>query len=216
MGSLEKTGNKKKVTNTAMSRVKNQELVLKMQLHIAKKASKLFIKKGYHKTSIRDLSEATGMAVGSLYNYIQKKEDVLCLVFDVFHRSLREYLEKQGVYNIEDPEEQFKAFICRLLENAQNFRDEIIFMYTESWLLPQAFKKIFMQKELDNILNLEKIVKRGIDQGAFRVEHPFYTASTIIYQLSIEPLRGWTFTGKYSIEEIHRMTADHILKMVIN
>jgi len=216
MGSLEKTGNKKKVPNTAMSRVKNQELVLKMQLHIAKKASKLFIKKGYHKTSIRDLSEATGMAVGSLYNYIQKKEDVLCLVFDVFHRSLREYLEKQGVYNIEDPEEQFKAFICRLLENSQNFRDEIIFMYTESWLLPQAFKEIFMQKELDNILNLEKIVKRGIDQGVFRVEYPFYTASTIIYQLSIEPLRGWTFTGKYSIEEIHRMTADHILKMVIN
>ncbi len=216
MGSLEKTGNKKKVTNTVMSRVKNQELVLKMQLHIAKKASKLFIKKGYHKTSIRDLSEATGMAVGSLYNYIKKKEDVLCLVFDVFHRSLREYLEKQGVYNIEDPEEQFKAYICRLLENAQNFRDEIIFMYTESWLLPQAFKEIFMQKELDNILNLEKIVKRGIDQGAFRVEYPFYTASTIIYQLSIEPLRGWTFTGKYSIEEINRMTADHILKMVIN
>src|SRR5665647_3857641 len=98
MGSLEKTGNKKKVPNTAMSRVKNQELVLKMQLRIAKKASKLFIKKGYHKTSIRDLSEATGMAVGSLYNYIQKKEDVLCLVFDVFHRSLREYLEKPVSY----------------------------------------------------------------------------------------------------------------------
>lgn len=74
MGSLKKAGNKKKVTNVAMSRVKNQELVLKMQLHIAKKASKLFIKKGYHKTSIRDLSEATGMAVGSLYNYIQKKK----------------------------------------------------------------------------------------------------------------------------------------------
>lgn len=216
MGSLEKAGNKKKVTNVAMSRVKNQELVLKMQLHIAKKASKLFIKKGYHKTSIRDLSDATGMAVGSLYNYIQQKEDVLCLVFDVFHRSLREYLEKQGVYDIEDPQEQFKVFICRLLENSQNFRDEIIFMYTESWLLPRAFKEIFKQKELDTILNLEKIIKRGMDQGVFRIEQPFYAASMIVYQLSIEPLRGWTFKGKYSIEEIHRMTADHILKMVIN
>jgi len=216
MASLGKAGKKKKVANIAMSRVKNQDLALKMQLHIAKKASKLFIKKGYHRTSIRDLSEETGMSVGSLYNYIHQKEDVLCLVFDVFHRSLREYLEKQGVYNIEDPQEQFEAFICRLLENAQNFRDEIIFMYTESWLLPQAFKEVFMQKELENILNLENIIKRGIDQGVFRVEHPFYAASMIIYQLSIEPLRGWTFKGRYSIEEINRITADNILKMVIN
>jgi AcrR family transcriptional regulator len=215
MAGGEKTGKKKKAINTVTSRVKNHELVLQKQMHIAKKASKLFLKKGYHRTSMRDISDATGMAVGNLYNYIKQKEDVLCLVFDVFHRSLREYLEKQDVYHIEDPQEQLRAYICCLLANADNFRDEIIFMYSESWLLPKAFKEIFMQKELNNILDLEKIIKKCAANGT-RIEHSFYTASMIIYQLSIEPLRGWTFRDRHSIAEIHRITADYILKTVTN
>ncbi len=216
MEGFDKKGPKKKTTHVVTSRVKNPELVLKKHMHIAKKASKLFLKKGYHRTSMRDISEATGMAVGNLYNYIKQKEDVLCLVFDVFHRSLHEYLEKQGVYHIEDPQVQLKAYICCLLENAENFRDEIVFMYRESWILPKAFKEKFMQTELDNILDLEKIITKGINQGVFNIEDPFYAASMMIYQVSIEPLRGWTFRDKYSIVEIHRMTADYVSKSVMN
>jgi AcrR family transcriptional regulator len=213
---LKKMGKKEKTINIATSRVKDPELVLKKQMHIAKKASKLFLKNGYHRTSMRDISDATGMAVGNLYNYIKQKEDVLCLVFDVFHRSLHEYLEKKGIYHIQDPRDQLKAYICCLLENAENFRDEIIFMYRESRPLPKSFKKLFMLKELENVLTLEKIIRRCKADGISDVEHPFYVASMIIYQLSIEPLRGWTFRDRYTIEEIHQMTADYILKKIIN
>jgi hypothetical protein len=33
--------------------------------------------KGYAQTSIRDISKATGLTIGNLYDYITKKEDVL-------------------------------------------------------------------------------------------------------------------------------------------
>ena len=215
MEDFDKIGPQKKRAHIVTSRVKNPELVIKKHMHIAKKASKLFLKKGYHRTSMRDISEATGIAVGNLYNYIKQKEDVLCLVFDVFHRSLHEYLEKQGVYNIEDPQMQIEAYICCLLKNAENFRDEIVFMYRESWLLPKAFKEKFMQSELANILDLEKIIIKGINQGIFHSDDPYYTASMMIYQVSIEPLRGWTFRDKYSVAEIHRMTADYVSRSVL-
>jgi len=215
MENEKKRGRKKKVVDVVATRVKNPDLVLKNHKHITNKASKLFIKKGYHRTSMRDISDATGMAVGNIYNYIKKKEDVLCLVFDVFHRSLGEYLEKQGVYDIEDPQEQLRAIICRLLENCENFRDEVVFMYREMWLLPKAYKEKFINKELEIILMLERIIKKGVDQGCFHVEHPFYAASMITYQLSIEPLRSWTFRGRYSSEEIRNMTADYILIPII-
>jgi len=47
-------------------------------------ASKLFIKKG---TPEHDEGDIQGhrLTVGNLYDYIKTKEDVLCLVFDVFH-----------------------------------------------------------------------------------------------------------------------------------
>jgi len=193
------------------SRVKNPELVSKMHQHIARKASRLFLRKGYHQTSMRDIAQATGMAVGNLYNYIKKKEDVLYLVFDVFHRSLHDYLNAQGIFQIEDCREQLKTLLCLLLENAENFRDEIVFMYRESWLLPKPYKEKFMKLELENIALIEKILKKGVDQGCIRIENPFFVASMIIYQLSIEPLRGWTFQNKIPREAINSMTVNQIL-----
>jgi len=146
MEGSEKTARKKKAPNIVTSRVKNSDLVLKKHMHIAKKASKLFLKRAITEPVCVTYRMLPVWLWEILYNYIKQKEDVLCLVFDVFHRSLREYLEKKRVYDIEDPQEQLKVFVCRLLENAENFRDEIVFMYRESWLLPKAFKEKFMQK----------------------------------------------------------------------
>jgi AcrR family transcriptional regulator len=206
---------KKKEADTVVSSVKNPELALKMQKHIAKKASKLFIKKGYHRTSMRDIAEATGMAVGNIYNYIKKKEDVLSLVFDVFHMAARDYFGKQGLDNVVDPQEKLRTMLCLALKNADDFRDAVIFMYRESWLLPKAHKKKFLEKEQENILRVEKVIKDGIDQGVFHPRDSYYAASMIVYQVSIEPLRGWTFKDRLTRDEVNRMTVDYILKTIL-
>lgn len=43
-------------------------------------AAKLFLEKGYQATSIADLAAEVGMLKGSLYYYIQSKDDLLCQV----------------------------------------------------------------------------------------------------------------------------------------
>lgn len=43
-------------------------------------ATKLFLEKGYQATSIADLAAEVGMLKGSLYYYIQTKDDLLCQV----------------------------------------------------------------------------------------------------------------------------------------
>jgi TetR/AcrR family transcriptional regulator, cholesterol catabolism regulator len=43
-------------------------------------ATKLFLEKGYQATSIADLAAAVGMLKGSLYYYIQSKDDLMCRV----------------------------------------------------------------------------------------------------------------------------------------
>lgn len=45
------------------TQIKNDDLVKKKQLQIAIGASKLFIKKGYQQTSIREISKAAGLSV---------------------------------------------------------------------------------------------------------------------------------------------------------
>ena len=72
MNILKNKGSRDRVSETVSSRIKNPELVRKKHLLIAKKATKLFIKKGYHQTTMREISKATGMAIGNLYDYISK------------------------------------------------------------------------------------------------------------------------------------------------
>ena len=52
---------------------------------------------------MREISKATGMAMGNLYDYISKKEDVLCLVFDVYHQYVEDYFEDKEISDTEDP-----------------------------------------------------------------------------------------------------------------
>lgn len=201
-------------TRKVETQVKDSELVRKRHLQIATEASKLFIKKGYFQTSIREISKATGLSMGNLYDYITKKEDVLYLVFDVFHSIWVNRLEEKGVFEIEDPVKQLKAAIQRMLELTNEHRDMVLLMYTESKSLPKDFLKIILEKESGLVQCFEKILKRGIEKGVFNIKGPFLLANIIVYLLSIEPLRGWNLRTKYKVEEINHLIEKFILGSV--
>jgi len=192
------------------TQIKNSELVRKKRLQIAMGASKLFIKKGYSQTSIRDISKVTGLTIGNLYDYITRKEDVLYLVFDVFHSIWTNRLEEEGVFEKEDPVKQLKTAVQKMLELVNSYRDMVLLMYTETKLLPKEFIKIIMEKESGLVQCFEKILERGVEKGVFKIKHPFLIANIIVYLLSIEPLRGWNLRGRYKVEEINR----HIIEFV--
>ncbi len=56
---------------------------------ILDRAARLFGRRGYHATSMRDIGEATGMLPGSLYAHIASKEDLL---FEIVTSAARQFL----------------------------------------------------------------------------------------------------------------------------
>jgi AcrR family transcriptional regulator len=68
-----------------VTHIKNQELVKERRRQIVDAAVKLFIEHGYHKTTTRALAKATGLSIGSLYEYVSTKDDVLYLVCIAIH-----------------------------------------------------------------------------------------------------------------------------------
>src|ERR687893_3189454 len=44
---------------------------------IEEAARELFIRRGFHATSMRDIADGAGMSLGNLYNYYKTKEDIL-------------------------------------------------------------------------------------------------------------------------------------------
>ena len=88
-----------------------QEAIHDKRAKIIKKATRLFIKKGYAQTTMRDISKATGINLGNLYNYISSKEDILCLSFETYHDPAIDWFQHEGILDIEDPKEQLQKAV---------------------------------------------------------------------------------------------------------
>ncbi len=80
----------KDASHEVTTHIKNQKLVKERRRQIVDGAVKLFIKKGYHKTTTRELARETGMSIGSLYEYVSTKEDVLYLVCIAIHSEVEQ------------------------------------------------------------------------------------------------------------------------------
>lgn len=73
-------------------------------------AARVFAEKGYHPTTMRDLSRETGMSLAGMYHYVQGKEELLFLIqrecFERVYRGAVEVTER-----VHDPVDRLQAFI---------------------------------------------------------------------------------------------------------
>src|SRR4029453_14806486 len=69
---------------------------------ILRTASQIFAQKGYHPTTMRDISRATGVSLSGLYHYCESKEELLFLIQDhCFGRVLERFAGH--IKGIDDP-----------------------------------------------------------------------------------------------------------------
>ena len=78
--------------------------------HLVTTATAIFAERGYHATSMRDLSRASGMSLAGIYHYVRSKHQLLFLIqdqcFTEVHAGAVATLE-----GVTDPEERVRAFI---------------------------------------------------------------------------------------------------------
>jgi TetR/AcrR family transcriptional regulator, cholesterol catabolism regulator len=82
----------------------------KREREIYDTAARLFARRGYSRTSIRDLSEALGLQKSSLYHYFESKEDLLHRLLDQFMEQALQRIEELCALDL-PPEEKLAAFM---------------------------------------------------------------------------------------------------------
>src|SRR5690625_2625438 len=88
-----------------VSSIKDVRLVEKRRHQIIKASMTLFKQKGYHRTTTREIAKASGFSIGTLYEYIRTKEDVLYLVFESINDSV--YFHLKQAINREIPSKEW-------------------------------------------------------------------------------------------------------------
>jgi AcrR family transcriptional regulator len=193
---------------------RNNDLFQKRQMQILKKATKLFMKKGYVQTSMREISKATGIDIRNLYYFIKSKEEILFLVFQMIHNREIELFENEGLMSVDDPIEQLRTFIHGLIDFGYDYGDEILLLYRESKALPKRLLKIILARESQVVSHIEEILNKGMARKVFQFEDASFTANMIVYELSLHPLRHWNMK-KYPKEELINLLEKYIMESVI-
>lgn len=188
----------------------NLSLIEKRRQQIVDGACTVFLKKGYHPTTTRDIASACGMSVGQLYHYISSKDDVLYLVHKHTQNLWFNHLRKSEIEKITDPLEKFSKALHQSLvfitENKKLFQ----FIYSESKYLDKKHLKIVLDMDSKNVIGFWRNLLSELN-----TRHPIkgdeeFLSSLIAYLMVFLALRGWTLKGKGS--DYEELLVDFILK----
>lgn len=114
-------------------------------------AGELFSQKGYYNSSMKDVADRAGVAVGTIYLYFKTKEDLLDGIYDYASSTLLERIEN-GLRPIESPEEKLGFFIKESIEFGlvHPYFFLIVFVDFRRWAVefPKSIMFRFFQKYL--------------------------------------------------------------------
>ncbi|MBO0992624.1 TetR/AcrR family transcriptional regulator [Bacillus sp. SD088] len=106
---------------------------------ILKSAMELFIKQGYHATSISNIAEHASISKGLLYNYFKGKEALLATMVDMRVREMVEVMDQAST--IENPAEQLKQIIEGAIDNVYK-KPEVFRFYLHLQTQPEADQEL--------------------------------------------------------------------------
>ena len=69
------------------AKVKDQQLIDEKRRQIIEGAIRVFKEKGYHKATVREIAEEARIGLGSIYDYVKSKDDILYLFFENYVRA---------------------------------------------------------------------------------------------------------------------------------
>ena len=141
-------------------------------------AEQLFIEKGYEHTSASDIIRKVGVAQGTFYYYFKSKDEILTAVID---RYVERYIEL--VKSIADNErmdalKKIQHIIDALFSMSDQKRKFSRYLNEEEKVARHERFRGYFEAALSPVV--AQIVKQGVKEGYFEVEHPEETSELVV------------------------------------
>ena len=197
------------------SSVKDESLIEKRREQMIRGAVKLFKEKGFHRTTTREIAKEAGFSIGTLYEYIRTKEDVLYLVCDsIYNEVLNRLLSlpiQQGTID------GLQAAIKQYFLLIDDMSDEFLVMYQEAKSLPKDALKYVLKKEMEMVALFEDILQTCRKSGELRIAEKDINlaAHHIVVQGQMWAFRRWALHKNYKIEDFIRVQLDQLFNGIV-
>ena len=177
-------------------------------------ATRVFHEKGYASASIQDVADALGILKGSLYYYIDSKEDLLFSIIQRVHHDtverLEEWLDDEG-----DPLVQLRTYLEQQVRAyCEDVRHVGVFLNDFHHLSQERQDAIRAERDrFDRALR--DLLRRGVDQGVMAADvDPKLTAMAVFGMMNWIST-WWQEDGPSTPDQVAQQFTDLVLAGVV-
>lgn len=164
-----------------MARNKYPEQTVEQILDIS---TKLFIKRGYDKTTIQDILDELKMSKGAIYHHFKSKEEILEAIMNN-RASYAKKLLNNLIANTaaENAKEKIKKIMIALVADTTNHSIDVIL--SSQIKNPQFVVAGIQSSVLDDAAIISKLFIDGITDGSLQTDYPLECAEIFMLLLNI-------------------------------
>lgn len=176
---------------------------------IARAAGEVIGRKGFANATMREIADAAGLHVPTMYQHLTSKDEVLELVYMQAMERIAAGMDARAT-ETQDPVAALTEAFSMLLAISDEYRRDVGVLNREfKSLQPDARRRVIaMYREL--IERFGDPVARGIRHRQFRETDPFLVGNYIEMMADIWALRPFFLAG-YSLEEYRRVSIEFML-----
>jgi AcrR family transcriptional regulator len=180
---------------------KNPDRVRERRESLINAAVAVFIEKGFHNATVRDIGRAANMTQGTIYNYVSSKDDILYMVCD---RIVAEYNEqaRRALDTSHDPVGRVRSAVRAISQVMYRHRREILLIYQDSHLLDKRSRRVILARVEEFIGMFERIIIDAARELRVPLPHPHLSANMLTFLPVMIALRGWSLKNDLSPEEV--------------
>ena len=179
------------------ARVKDKKLVNEKRRQILDGAIKVFRKRGFHKATVREIAEEARIGLGTIYDYVHSKDDILYLFFENYATTFFEKIQS-GPSQVDDPALKLEITYRAVVEAIMELEDQVMLAYTQARYVKKHYLKIILRREMEIIGHFQKIIEEMVPDH--RVS--FLEANFLVFSSVFGVLRRWILKSRFQKKEI--------------
>ena len=194
--------------------IKNEKLISERRQQIISGAMKVFKEKSFHSASVREIAEAAGMTMGTMYNYVRTKEDILYIVYEYMTNILQKEM-MEAIEGIDEPMEQLRAALKQNMDTVYEHQDIIMFLYKESSSHDKQSLRTVLKQESRYVEVFEELLRKGFEGKKVNEFRLKLAADILAYMPVILTLRRWSLTRRFdSMEDVKQGILDYLKQSI--
>ena len=164
-----------------MSKEYNSQATIETILSVS---AKLFLEKGFDKTSMMDIAKTAGISKGAIYHHFQSKDEIIKSVTERQAQSVKDAMESfLSETSSLSGKEQLQLILERNFENQKaHYLDDVMSVRMKSAEFVLSYMQSCVNKDSAFV---SEIIKRGIADGSLVTNSPDECAEVFLLLLNV-------------------------------